>query len=106
VKKILILSIFALMLSGAYAQNRPERKMPTAAERIEKVAEELGLSDAQVEQWEAIHEENGEPPRDRSKMKAFIAKMDKELTATLTDEQKIQFEKMKKDRKKGPPPRK
>lgn len=73
------------------AQQRP--KPPSPAEMLEKVTEELSLSDAQVAEWEAIHEKYGEEMK--SDPRSVMPKVDTEIKKILTEQQWKAFEEMK-----------
>ncbi|WP_338812289.1 hypothetical protein V9L05_12865 [Bernardetia sp. Wsw4-3y2] len=102
IQKIAILSLalfFAFSVS-AFAQKEGEGRHGrhhNHEQRLEKMKEELGLSDAQVEQIKALHEKKKEEAKARSKTNRaeFKAEMDK----ILTPEQRKKADALRAERK-------
>lgn len=59
----------------------------------------------QVKQWRAIHKKYAEEMKDHAKRHEIMAKMGKELEATLTKEQLVKFRKHKPQNMPPPPKR-
>ena len=85
-----------LLVQITNGQGRPER--PSPEEMLEKFTKELSLTEEQVTQWEAIHEEYGDDMK--SDPRATMPKGEEEIKAILTEEQWEKFEEMKPRRKK------
>ena len=101
-KLALIVGFIGLSYLSHAQPNQQRQGPPSVEERVKRATKELDLTDAQVEQWTAIHKKYEVSMKDRSKAEATQKAMSKELEATLTEEQLKKFEKMK---KQGPPKR-
>ncbi|MEQ9301927.1 MAG: hypothetical protein RIF33_25330 [Cyclobacteriaceae bacterium] len=103
-KKLIVIVCMTIVSLGAYAQpgGGGRRSAPDPAEMIARASENLDLSDSQVAEWETIHEKYEDELKsargNREEGKAVREKMQAELEATLTDEQKVKFAEMKSNR--------
>lgn len=110
---VLSLALFFVFSISAFAQQGEGRHRGhhNHEERLEKMKEELGLSDAQVEQIKALHEKKKaemeklreeakeENKEHRAKMKAHRQEMKTEIDKILTDEQRKKAEALKEEHK-------
>lgn len=99
-----------ILLSGLFfvgtAQERPRSAArPNPEERLERATKELELTNSQVKLWKEIHEKyKPEVDATREKHESVREKIETELLATLTPDQKVKFNEMKKNRPKGRKP--
>lgn len=127
IKKIIasvlcILAITAMQAQGE--QSAPDHKKGDRKEKIERIKQDLGLSEEQASQWETIHEqhrsrmrtlkENTSMSEDEKKvqMKELRSNKNERINALLTAEQQEKWKSMKADKRgkkkgsrhHGPPP--
>lgn len=101
---ICLLSITTVTFAqGQRSQGQRSQRQapPSAEEMIKRATEQLSLTDAQVVQWEEIHAKYEDAMADRSKAQSIRTEMEKELEATLTEEQ-LELFKERKNRQRPP----
>lgn len=86
------------MVSVACAQQDRQRP-PSPEQMLEKMTEELTLSEEQVASWQAIHEKYGDEMK--SNGREIRPKLEADIKEILTDEQWEKFQEMKPKRKRG-----
>lgn len=103
-KKLIVIVCMTVVAIGAYAQpgGGGRRSAPDPAEMIARATENLDLTDTQVAEWETIHEKYEDELKsargNREEGKEVMDKMQAELEATLTEDQKVKFAEMKSKR--------
>lgn len=94
----------ALCLAALAIAQTPEGQRPPAPsqeEMIERATKDLSLSEEQVKEWKTIHKKYAEALEQEKQVHETRKQMGEELEATLTKEQLVKFEEMRK--KQGPP---
>ncbi len=99
-KKLILILCLSFIGLAANAQRGGGRSSPE--QMIARATEQLDLTEAQVTQWEAIHEKYGDQMREarqnREEAEALRQKIEEEINATLNEEQQIKFAEMKESR--------
>lgn len=106
-KKLIVLTAVALLGFGSLsAQRTGGHQRLTVEEQVGNLKKELNLTDEQTEKITVLYtdyrkkmQEAGEGSRE--KMRGEREKLDKQVEALLTDEQKTAFQKMRQQRR-GP----
>lgn len=113
-KKIAMMILVLGVVFTSQAQSSNKRPgVENETERMEKAKTHLGLSDSQFEEWKAVHEKYADEMKalrenktqDREKGKELREKIDGELEAILTEEQKEKFAEVKKQGPQGRKPK-
>ncbi|MGN0213827.1 MAG: hypothetical protein ACI4AH_03340 [Muribaculaceae bacterium] len=106
-KKILFFALAVMIGAGTmFAQRGEGRQRMTVEQTVEGMTKELGLTAEQQKKITAIYTEHDNNRKKnsnmtREQMQAEREKLDKEVSAVLTDEQKKKYETMKKSRRGG-----
>lgn len=106
-KKFALLTILALLGFGSMSAQRGNRNPQMSVEkRVERLKKELNLTDGQVKQVTTLYTDfqkkmQSAEKGNREQMRAEREKLNKQVEAVLTDEQKKSFEKMQTQRQQG-----
>lgn len=106
-KKVLLAALLVLVgVQGMDAHQRTDRKPKSAEKRIEKIMdkmdERLELSDKQEQDIKTLltdFYQRGDRKKDREGREAEMEQLDQQIKAVLNDNQKVQFDKMKMNKK-------
>jgi hypothetical protein len=100
-KKLFVIVCITVISLGAYAQPGGGGQ-PSPPEMIAHAPENLDLTSSQVTEWEVIHKKYEEEMKsargNREEGEAVREKVQSELEATLTDDQKVKFAETRKNR--------
>lgn len=106
-KKILFFALAVIIGAGTIAAQRSNRgENITVEQRVEEMTKQLGLTSEQQTKIKAIYTEHyGKQKQNtgktREEMRAEREKLDKDVSAVLTDEQKKKYQSMKQSRRGG-----
>lgn len=106
-KKFALLTVLALLGFGSMSAQRGNRNSQMSVEkRVERLKKELNLTDNQVKQVTTLYTDfqkkmQSAEKGNREQMRAEREKLNKQVEAVLTDEQKKSFEKMQTQRQQG-----
>ena len=103
-KKFALLTVLALLGFGSMSAQRGDKRPQMSVEqRVEKLKKELNLTDDQVKQVTTLYTDfqkkmQSAEKGNREQMRAERDKLNKQVEAVLTDEQKKSFKKMQTQR--------
>lgn len=106
-KKFTLLTVLALLGFGSMSAQRGDKRPQMSVEqRVEKLKKELNLTDDQVKQVTTLYTDfqkkmQSAEKGNREQMRAERDKLNKQVEAVLTDEQKKSFKKMQTQRPQG-----
>ena len=106
-KKFALLTILALLGFGSMSAQKGNRRPQMSVEkRVERLKKELNLTDDQVKQVTTLYTDfqkkmQSAEKGSREQMCAERDKLNKQVEAVLTDEQKKSFKKMQTQRQQG-----
>ncbi len=107
-KKIALLAVVTFIGFGSLsAQRENGRPRMSVGQQVENLKKELALTDEQTKEVTALYTDfqkkmQGTERGDREQMRAEREKLNKQVEAVLTDEQKKAFQNMQKQRRQGP----
>ncbi|MCM1313354.1 MAG: Spy/CpxP family protein refolding chaperone [Bacteroides sp.] len=107
-RKIALLAVVAFLGVGSmFAQRGNGRPRMTVEQQVERMKTELSLTDEQTKQVTDLYTDfqkkmQGTERGDREQMRAEREKLEKQVEALLTDEQKTAYKKLQAERRQGP----
>ena len=99
-KKILFLSIMAVMYSQAIDAQRRGGEKRTPEQVVENLDKKLDLTDEQEKQITELYKDFFNQKLSRDERKTKMDELNSKISSLLTDEQKAKFDKMKSERSK------
>jgi Spy/CpxP family protein refolding chaperone len=119
--KMVVLVAIMLLGNAVKAQDHqrpmPQQRIPDSTQvvkMVNRMAKKLNLTDEQKQKFVDFHlehfkqvkakqqEMNGNREQNRKEMESLRLELDKKLKSVLTDEQKVEFDKLKKNRRSRP----
>lgn len=107
-KRLVVLTAIALMGFGTmFAQRGGGRHRMSVEEQVSNLKKELSLTDEQTKKVTALYTDFQNKMKEaegdsREKMRSEREKLDKQVEALLTDDQKKAFQQMKSQHQRGP----
>ena len=99
-KKILFLSIMAVMYSQTIDPQRRGGEKRTPEQVVENLDKKLDLTDEQEKQITELYKDFFNQKLSRDERKTKMDELNSKISSLLTDEQKAKFDKMKSERSK------
>lgn len=97
-KKILFVALVAMLGMQLADAQRKGGNTRTPEQMVEKLDQKLNLTDEQEKQITTLYTDFFQQKQSRDERKTAMQELEKKIVSLLTDEQKVVFEQMKKER--------